>query len=170
MKKSLFPIDALMVWCPTWSKNLWRTLFSRSPPRIANFISKFENNFGFSFYFQSSKITCEIVADSRRPDPEVLFFILIWRDNLKLIAHFNKIFVFIFNLPWKTLNVMVSKHMQKSIQFLICLFSITPPFCTEIKLKLVKSPEPEVNIVSINFRRSSWRGWFRRGRGGRWRR
>ena len=25
MKKYLFPIDALVVWCPTWSKNLGRT-------------------------------------------------------------------------------------------------------------------------------------------------
>ena len=28
MKKYLFPIDALVVWCPTWSKNLGRTLVS----------------------------------------------------------------------------------------------------------------------------------------------
>ena len=26
MKKRLFPIDALVVWCPTWSKNLGRSL------------------------------------------------------------------------------------------------------------------------------------------------
>ena len=26
MKKYLFPIDALVVWCPTWSKNLGRPL------------------------------------------------------------------------------------------------------------------------------------------------
>ena len=28
MKKCLFPIDALVVWCPTWSKNLGRSLVS----------------------------------------------------------------------------------------------------------------------------------------------
>ena len=26
MKKYLFPIDALVVWCPTWSKNIGRYL------------------------------------------------------------------------------------------------------------------------------------------------
>ena len=30
MKKYLFPIDALVVWCPTWSKNLERTLLRKS--------------------------------------------------------------------------------------------------------------------------------------------
>ena len=30
VKKYLFPIDSLVVWCPTWSKNLGQTLCSRS--------------------------------------------------------------------------------------------------------------------------------------------
>ena len=32
-EKCLFPIDAYMVWCPTWSKNLWRYLLRRSHAR-----------------------------------------------------------------------------------------------------------------------------------------
>ena len=34
VKKCLFPIDALVVWCPTWSKNLGRTLVRILPRYI----------------------------------------------------------------------------------------------------------------------------------------
>ena len=35
VKKCLFPLDAYILWCPTWSKNLWRYLIIMYWPRKA---------------------------------------------------------------------------------------------------------------------------------------
>ena len=43
-KKYLFPIDALVVWCPTWSRNLGRTLLEKASlaKRLAQCFWSFE--------------------------------------------------------------------------------------------------------------------------------
>ena len=48
MKKYFFPIDALAVWCPTWSKNLGRSLLSISLNKLPRWDC---NRFVFGEFF-----------------------------------------------------------------------------------------------------------------------
>ena len=60
VKKCLFPIDAYVVWCPTWSKNLGRYLVWVSDERVikkANFYflcCKIQGPLHYSYYFCGS--------------------------------------------------------------------------------------------------------------------
>ena len=128
MKKCLFPIDALVVWCPTWSKNLggfliylfpWKNLDSLKDGGVALLAATEEL---FSFFW---RIFCEV-------DPST---VSVSSSSLKnrtqnLWKCFTKLNKNILFLSISTVQIMQLDHIRFAIsQFYfwpIIRFSVFP--------------------------------------------
>ena len=69
MKKHLFPIDALVVWCPTWAKNLGQTLPTNLCIRVITLVKDFDRlHYIFSKHYLPASSAIEDL------DATLLFF------------------------------------------------------------------------------------------------
>ena len=104
MKKYLLPIDALVVWCPTWSKNLGRTLFTicnlLSPNQSFDCNGKFLRltiqvlNFVTSRFFAlvplMASLLCQLTDLSREMLTLIYFFLLFIQYLCSCYAWYHK--------------------------------------------------------------------------------
>ena len=75
VKKNLFPIDALVVWCPTWSKNLRQSLILMYPYHTVAVIE----------YLNFAHVTfCCALATNQLP----MFFQLFWQCRTERLISF----------------------------------------------------------------------------------